>query len=59
MRHNGVQSLWVLPGLPSRVVLGVDAYPDDTPVPSFGPKMICTRCGMLGADARPNWGERR
>jgi hypothetical protein len=24
------------------------------PVPSFGPRMVCTRCGIVGADARPN-----
>jgi FtsH-binding integral membrane protein len=22
------------------------------PVPAFGPQMICTRCGIVGADAR-------
>jgi hypothetical protein len=26
-------------------------------VPSFGPRMVCTRCGIIGADARPNWQE--
>jgi hypothetical protein len=24
-------------------------------VPSFGPKMVCTKCGTIGADVRPNW----
>jgi hypothetical protein len=45
------------------VVLGVppsddheaDPWLDDVPVPSFGPRMVCTRCGIIGADARPNW----
>jgi hypothetical protein len=27
----------------------------DVPVPSFGPRMRCTKCGHLGATARPNW----
>jgi hypothetical protein len=27
------------------------------PVPAFGPRMVCTRCGIIGADARPNWRE--
>jgi hypothetical protein len=27
-------------------------------VPSFGPRMVCTICGAIGADARPNWNER-
>jgi hypothetical protein len=27
-------------------------------VPSFGPRMRCSRCGKLGATAVPNWIER-
>jgi hypothetical protein len=30
-------------------------WPDHVPVPTFGPRMVCTRCGIVGADARPNW----
>ena len=37
----------------------VDAYPETVPVPAFGPRMVCTGCGMIGADARPHWSERR
>ena len=32
--------------------------PGDLTVPSFGPRMVCTKCGTIGADARPNWKER-
>jgi hypothetical protein len=39
-------------------VLSVDRWPDHVPVPAFGPRMVCTRCGIIGADARPNWRER-
>jgi hypothetical protein len=39
-------------------VLSVDRWPDAVHVPSFGPRMVCTRCGIFGADARPNWQER-
>jgi hypothetical protein len=31
---------------------------DDVPVPAFGPRMVCTSCGIIGAFARPNWQER-
>jgi hypothetical protein len=27
-------------------------------VPAFGPRMVCTACGIIGAFARPNWQER-
>jgi hypothetical protein len=36
----------------------VDPWPDDVPVPAFGPRMVCTGCGIVGADARPNWKDR-
>jgi hypothetical protein len=36
----------------------VSTYVDDLTVPSFGPRMVCTVCGAIGADARPNWNER-
>jgi hypothetical protein len=39
-------------------VMSVDAFDDRIPVPAFGPRMICTGCGIVGADVRPNWQER-
>jgi hypothetical protein len=27
-------------------------------VPTFAPRMVCTRCGNIGTRARPNWQER-
>ena len=30
----------------------------DSLVPSFGPRMRCSRCGKLAATAIPNWKER-
>jgi osmotically inducible protein OsmC len=41
----------------SEATLSVEAWPDHVPVPAFGPRMVCTRCGIVGADARPNWKE--
>jgi hypothetical protein len=59
MRHNGVRSLKVYCwGCHHDAVLAVDKWPDHVTVPSFGPRMVCTNCGMIGADARPNWAER-
>jgi hypothetical protein len=29
-------------------------WPDHVPVPAFGPRMVCTRCGIIGADAIVN-----
>ena len=58
MRANGVRSLLVYcTACPRTVIFNVDAYPESLPVPAFGPRMVCTGCGMIGADARPNWRE--
>jgi hypothetical protein len=35
------------------VIVNVNRLPRDLTVPSFGPRMVCTRCGIVGADARP------
>ena len=62
MRENGVRTLdvWCAGrGCNHHRVLDVEDYGDDVPVPAFGPRMRCERCGHLGADARPNWSERR
>jgi hypothetical protein len=40
-----------------QAVLSADRWSDQVPVPSFGPRMVCTSCGIVGADARPNWKE--
>src|SRR3974390_169551 len=59
MRANGVRSLWVQSNqCRHTTVMNVDHLPGDLTVPSFGPRMVCTKCGTLGADARPNWQER-
>jgi len=60
MRANGVHSLgvWCLArGCDHHRVVDVERYGDDVPVPWFGPRRRCERCGHLGADARPNWNE--
>jgi hypothetical protein len=53
MRADDVRSLdvccWVCH---HRTILSADPWSDDVPVPTFGPRMVCTRCGIIGADAR-------
>jgi hypothetical protein len=61
MRANGVRTLAVHCGgrlCYHQAVLDVSGYPNHTPVRAFGPRMVCTVCGAIGADARPNWNER-
>ncbi|HEX5845084.1 MAG TPA: hypothetical protein VFY53_02070 [Rhodoplanes sp.] len=43
--------------MPHEAVLPVDQWSDAVPVRAFGPRMICTCCGIIGADTRPNWRE--
>jgi hypothetical protein len=38
--------------------LNADAFPDDAMVPSFGPRMRCSKCGHRGADVRADWSQR-
>jgi len=60
MRANGVRSLSVYCIVGHHdAVLDVERWPDHVPVPAFGPRKFCTHCGMIGADARPNWKEQR
>ena len=61
MRENGVRTLaitCVAMGCHHYAILDASAFADDLAVPSFGPRMVCTVCGAIGADARPNWNER-
>jgi hypothetical protein len=58
MRVNRVRSLAITCGAlwcHHQAVLDVSAFADDVAV---RPRMVCTACGAIGADARPNWQER-
>ncbi len=59
MRANGVCSLSIYcHQCHHETAMNVDHLPGDMTVPSFGPRMVCTKCGTIGADVRPNWKER-
>ena len=55
MRANGVRSLSVTCEIcHHEAVLPVDQWSDVVTVPAFEPRTVYTRCGIVGADARPN-----
>jgi hypothetical protein len=60
MRQNGVCSLdvqcWQCRH--RTIIINADHWPTDLTVKSFEPRMVCTKCGTVGADVRPNWKER-
>jgi hypothetical protein len=59
MRENGVRSLSVTCDLcHHKALMNVDTFDGATPVPAFGPRMVCTGCGIVGAAVRPNGQER-
>jgi hypothetical protein len=58
MRQNGVRSLAIQCHQCRHEVIMNVHLPGRVTVPSFGPKMVCTKCGTIGADVRPNWRER-
>jgi hypothetical protein len=61
MRHQGVRTLAIYCGAlhcHHQAVLDISNFADDVTVPTFGARMVCTACGAIGADARPNWNER-
>ena len=58
MRDLGVRSLAVTCELcHHRAVLPADGWGDAVLVRAFGPRMVCTRCGIVGADERPDAGQ--
>ena len=61
MCENGVRTVAITchaMGCHHHAMLDVNGFADNLAVPSFGLRMVCTVCGAIGADARPNWNER-
>jgi hypothetical protein len=57
MRANGMRSLAVSWHFHHEAVLSADRWPDNIAGADVRSRMVCTRCGIIGADARPNWRE--
>jgi hypothetical protein len=56
MRANGVRSLAIqCHECQHERIMNVDHLPGRVIVPSFGRRMVCTYCGTIGSDVRPNW----
>jgi hypothetical protein len=56
MRAHGVRRLLIYcsTGLCHHsATIEADRWPDDTAVRDLCPKAVCTKCGMIGADVRP------
>jgi hypothetical protein len=47
MRDNGIRSLAIYLNQCHHQI-NVDHWPAETDVPLFGPKMVCTKCWMIG-----------
>jgi hypothetical protein len=55
MRRLGVRSLAVsCHQCHHETIINADRWPGQMRVPAFGPRMVCMKCGAVGADARPN-----
>ena len=60
MRANGVRSFSITCEVCHHTaVMNVDEFPNQIVVPSSRKRMVCTCCGIVGADVRPNSGSDR
>jgi hypothetical protein len=60
MRQNGVRRLRVYcNGLRCwrSAMVDADFLADDVVLKSLEPWMVCSQCGLIGADVRPNWSD--
>jgi hypothetical protein len=62
IRSHGVRHLLIYcsagPSCHHSAVVDADRWPDETVLPDLDGRAVCTKCGMIGADVRPNWTER-
>src|SRR5215510_9070760 len=58
IRGHGCRNLLVYCGslwCNHSAVMNADWVPVEMPVRSLCPRMVCTACGLIGADVRPDW----
>src|SRR5271165_6274510 len=59
IRGHGCRALLVYCGSGHHsATMNADWLPHEPPVRSLCRRMVCTRCGMIGADVRPDWSPR-
>lgn len=60
MRSHGRRRVLVYCGNSPRcwhsATIDADAWPDDTALVDVARRMVCTECGAIGAEVRPDWG---
>jgi hypothetical protein len=39
-------------------LINADRWPDETVLLDMNRRAVCAKCGVIGADVRPNWSER-
>jgi hypothetical protein len=58
-RSHNVRSLRVYCGNTYRcwhsAIICADFLGDEVVLKSLEPRMVCTKCGLIGADVRPDW----
>jgi len=60
LRQLGVRGLLLIcvdPRCRHEATMSVDDYADAIELPSFAPRMVCSRCGGKRIEVRPNWKE--
>ena len=60
LRQLGVRGLLLIcvdPKCRHEATMSVDDYADAIELPSFAPRMVCSRCGGKRIEVRPNWKE--
>jgi predicted DNA-binding ribbon-helix-helix protein len=60
LRQLGVRGLLLVcvdPKCHHETTMSVDNYPDQIELPSFAPRMACSKCGGKRIEVRPNWKE--